>query len=230
MSSIILATLTYTTLISLSIWTCKNELIAMSTLCAGGTALNIYMCTVISLFFSKQSYNDWKQSISGKRTIYNSIQPMLLIWLSSLFGMKVLDWKYEWNDWNFNLWHWIIMIIGVDIGFYTVHYLFHTVRNLQEKHYYHHECDLKKLGSLCTLDDDYIEAFLRDYLPVLVSSVFCNNFHVFMYNLFYIIYTWWAFYIHSTMNTYHNNHHKYFNCNYGVFYFTDFIFGTFKKD
>ena len=225
-SIVILAGIGYSILASIGFTISSREMIIASTICAIATAINITFCTTIGLRYSNISTKKWIESASGNRTLYNNIQPMLLIWLSSLFGSRFMGWKHEWSDWRINIIHLFIMMIGVDIGFYFVHYLFHTIPYLQKKHAYHHDCDMKTVGSLCTLDDDYFEAFLRDYLPVVLSSFLCYDFHIYTYNLFYIIYTWWAFYIHSTLNTYHSNHHKYYNCNYGVFYITDYIMGS----
>lgn len=202
-------------------------------LCSMATMINFIFVTYTSLLMAGIKFSKWTTTESGSFAWVNSQQPTLLIFIISCIGPTFFGWEYSYAsfaklDWSWLLWQILIIGIVTDIGFYTVHYIVHKVKLFRVGHNRHHKCDLDTMHGLCTLDENPFEAYMRDYVPTVLASFLFASFHVYTYNIFYLLYTLWAFWIHTGYNKYHLKHHELYNCNYGVFYITDIVMRTYK--
>jgi sterol desaturase/sphingolipid hydroxylase (fatty acid hydroxylase superfamily) len=119
-----------------------------------------------------------------------------------------------------------------DILFTLIHYIVHKVGSLRKDHLkWHHECPLEVGSSRCAVAATGVEALARDLysaiIPTYIIGLCGLPFYAHLWVPYYSIYSLWAMYIHTGLNTYHRLHHtKNSNRNYGLYYITDYALGT----
>lgn len=165
-----------------------------------------------------QTYNKCLP-VSIKNTfIYNIPAAISLPFFINWYGFS-----FTWIKTIFDI---IMSYILMDIVYYFTHRLLHTKRFYAKYHKKHHEitCPVGLSSTYLTIIDFYSN-ILSIYLPPIILSSDHTTF------------TLWI--IISTLNTvlighsgydpiasFHDNHHKNFNCNYGVGIVADYIFDT----
>jgi sterol desaturase/sphingolipid hydroxylase (fatty acid hydroxylase superfamily) len=119
-----------------------------------------------------------------------------------------------------------------DITFTAIHYTVHKIPSLRADHlFYHHDCPFEIGSSRCTLASGGIEAIIRDLYSLLIPTFIMGccgmPFNAYIWIPYYSLYSLWAMYIHTGVNTYHNLHHtENSSRNYGIYYITDYVLGT----
>ena len=136
----------------------------------------------------------------------------------------------NWYGFNFSLtktiFDLIMSYILMDFFYYVTHRLLHTDLFYVRFHKKHHEitAPVGLTATYLTLVDFYSN-ILSIYLPPIILSSDSTTL-----TLWIIISTMNTIFIghsgFSPIASFHDNHHKYFNCNYGVGVFADYLFGT----
>lgn len=193
----------------------------------------IYLLNMYYIWSAGINKEEWMKTESGQYSWGNSKFPPLFSFHLCCLGAIYLGWDVSlYNFMNQSLLETIVQFLTVllvnDFGFYIVHYVVHKVPALRKGHNRHHQCDLRVNQGLCTLDEDYVEAFVRDYLPVIVGTLLLPRYNAWAYCLYYMFYTCWSYYVHSSYNRYHLKHHDESTCNYGIYYIADIVFRTYQ--
>jgi fatty acid hydroxylase domain-containing protein 2 len=139
------------------------------------------------------------------------------------FFINLGGYEFTW----FKFWYDLIMCYGLtDFIFYCTHRILHTDLLYSKYHKKHHEITAPVgLSATYLTPVDFYSNILSIYLPpILLSS------HSFTISAVVILSTLNTILIgHSGYNPiayFHDDHHKYFNCNYGMGLFADKLFGT----
>jgi len=187
--------------------------------------------------FTKPNVDEWIKTSFYDNVILNYDSAYLYAIGSSVYTcLLCLPSKFLWtfhiesvNVLSIQL---ILLFLLHDIFFYIVHYIIHKVPLLRKIHYsIHHKCPLHIGSSRCTYSSSGLEALSRDLytliIPTMIISYYYYPFNAYIWIPYYTFYTFWSFYIHTGINEYHNLHHsKISNRNYGLYYISDYIFGT----
>lgn len=131
----------------------------------------------------------------------------------------------------FNL---IITFLGyfsvAEIVFYSSHRLLHIPFLYKHIHKRHHQWQIPM--TLATLDAHPIEHFLTNVAPVLLGPYLLGT-NMYILTSWVVMATVNSILAHSgySRDDYHTDHHKYINCNYGIFkgYGLDKLFGTERR-
>jgi sterol desaturase/sphingolipid hydroxylase (fatty acid hydroxylase superfamily) len=123
----------------------------------------------------------------------------------------------------------IISVIIQDILFFSFHYTFHNPMFYGKIHKMHHEW-IAPIA--CSGNYNHpLEHALVNMLPAVVGPML-TGMHITTFILWTFLeavtvtvthsdYNWWFLCAQK-----HDDHHKHFNCNYGVLYFSDYMFRT----
>ena len=134
--------------------------------------------------------------------------------------------EFSWIKTIFDL---VASYILMDFFYYATHRILHMEKFYQRFHKKHHEITAP-VGLTATYLTfvDYYSNILSIYLPPIILS--SDRFTII---LWIIISTMNTVFIghsgYSPLASFHDNHHKYFNCNYGVGILADRIFGSVYK-
>ena len=137
--------------------------------------------------------------------------------------INILNFEFSWLKMIHDL---IASYILMDLFYYLTHRLLHTDRFYTKFHKKHHEITAPVgLTSTYLTFVDFYSNVLSIYVPPIILSA-----HSITMSLWIIISTLNTIFIghsgFSPIARFHDNHHKYFNCNYGVGIFADRLFGT----
>ena len=123
----------------------------------------------------------------------------------------------------------IISIIIQDVMFFSIHYLFHKPYLYGKIHKIHHEW---VAPIACSGNYNHpLEHALINMLPAVIGPML-TKMHITTFLLWIFLealvvtvthsgYNWWFLFAEK-----HDNHHRYFNYNYGVMHISDRLFGT----
>lgn len=169
-------------------------------------------------------YNTYKKCLSTallNTFVYNIPAVFMMIPVVNWYGFD-----FSWTKTLFDL---AMSYIMMDFFYFVTHRLLHT-KYLYVYHKKHHEI-LAPVGLSATYLTivDFYSNVLSIYLPLVLLSADSTT-----TSLWIIISTLNTIFIghsgYSPIASFHDNHHKYFNCNYGVGVFADRLFGTIWKE
>lgn len=125
----------------------------------------------------------------------------------------------------------IVSILLFDICFYHIHYLLHKPYFYKKYHKIHHEwiapvaCRAHYVHPVEYIIGTFIPSFIG---PVLLEMHYITLLIWIAGSTFAVTMTHSGFNLKMLMAKEHDDHHKYFNANYGVIYIIDRLYGTYK--
>lgn len=189
-------------------------------------------------FFGKEiDIQKWSQTVMYKDVVFNTDSTYLYIlggiaYISVKLLPEQIRWSLDYPGYQICLLQLLLLSLMHDFFFALVHYILHKVSFLRLPHFkFHHDCSFEVGSSRCAIASEGGEALFRDLLsatvPTYIIGLLSFNFYGYLWVLYYSAYSFWAMYVHTGVNTYHALHHgKKQNRNYGLYYITDFVFGT----
>jgi sterol desaturase/sphingolipid hydroxylase (fatty acid hydroxylase superfamily) len=127
----------------------------------------------------------------------------------------------------------IVMVLSIEeILFYSVHRLLHVPKLYKRIHKTHHQWVAPV--AIAAQYAHPLEQLLSNYLPIMISGYLAGLNWICM-NIWITMATVNSACVHSDYKIFsfgksHNEHHRYFNCNYGTIGFMDSIFKTKSND
>jgi sterol desaturase/sphingolipid hydroxylase (fatty acid hydroxylase superfamily) len=118
-------------------------------------------------------------------------------------------------------------IVFGEVWFYTIHYIIHS-KYLYTYHKIHHENN--EVIGIFALYAHPLDAIITNVGSIFLLHYFIrfSIFHIYLIGTVATINTIISSHT-GTTNGFHQNHHRMFNCNYGMNYFMDKLFGTIRN-
>jgi sterol desaturase/sphingolipid hydroxylase (fatty acid hydroxylase superfamily) len=118
-------------------------------------------------------------------------------------------------------------IVFGEVWFYTIHYIIHS-KHLYKYHKIHHE-NSEVIG-IFALYAHPLDAIITNFGSIFLLHYFIrfSVFHIYLIGTIATINTIVSSHT-GTRDGFHQNHHRMFNCNYGMNYFMDRLFGTIRN-
>ena len=118
-------------------------------------------------------------------------------------------------------------IVFGEVWFYTIHYIIHS-KHLYKYHKIHHE-NSEVIG-IFALYAHPLDAIITNVGSIFLLHYFIrfSIFHIYLIGTIATINTIVSSHT-GTRDGFHQNHHRMFNCNYGMNYFMDRLFGTIRN-
>lgn len=220
-----------------SIWMCLSEsffFYALFNTIYYGTNLILYFVDTSGLLLDMkcQKVADKEKHISEIKNTYQKCLPIslrnTLLWsIPTVLTLPPLIniWGYDFT-WGKFILDIVLSYFLMDFIFYWSHRFLHHDDLYIAYHKQHHEI-IAPVGLSATYMTvvDFYANILSIYLPpILISS---NKETVIIWVIISTLNTIFVGHSgYSPIANFHDNHHKYFNCNYGVGVFTDKLFGT----
>lgn len=197
----------------------------------------LYYISDICFFGKIIDVEEWKKTNFYNLVIYNTTSTYLYILGSSAYISlttvpEYMRWKLIKPSTNQLLLQFSLLIILHDIFFTLIHYIIHRVKYLRLNHLkWHHECPFNIGNSRCAIATEGVEGLIRDLysaiIPTYIIGMCGIPFYGYIWILYYSLYSFWAMYIHTGVNIYHNLHHTSNSSrNYGLYYICDYFLGT----
>lgn len=190
------------------------------------------------LFFGKPiDVNSWKKTNFYEVVVFNIDAAYIfvlgaLVYTSLTVVPESIRWTMVYPGYTSIILQVLLLAILHDFLFTIIHYVVHKIKYLRIPHLkWHHECPFDIGTSRCAVSSPGIEALVRDIysaiIPTYILGYFGLPFYGNIWIFYYTLYSFWAMYIHTGVNVYHNLHHsKNPNLNYGLYYITDYFMGT----
>lgn len=201
--------------------------------------INNYLYHVCDVLFHGKPINvaEWKATRFYENVIFNTDSVYLYILGATVYmSLTSVPDSMKWTLTSFGYTDVIAqmtaMVLLHDFFFAFFHYIIHKVPFLRAKHItYHHDCPFDIGSSRCTIASEGAEALVRDLyssvIPTYIMSYCGMPFNAYLWVPYYTLYSFWALYVHTGVNKYHNLHHtNNSNRNYGLYYITDYLMGT----
>jgi sterol desaturase/sphingolipid hydroxylase (fatty acid hydroxylase superfamily) len=190
------------------------------------------------LFYGKPlDIEKWKKTQFYELVIYNGDSTYMytlggMAYMSLKTFPECIRWTLEFPGMTPVLLQLFLLFIMHDFFFYGIHYYVHKLPKYRVLHLkWHHECPFDVGSSRCALATEGYEGLLRDLysatIPTYIISFCGYPFYGYIWIFYYSIYSFWAMYVHTGVNVYHNLHHSINSSrNYGLYYISDYVFGT----
>ena len=192
----------------------------------------LYLIDVNGIFSSSKLQNKSTDELTNvyKKCLPVSLRNTFIYNLPAVITLPpMINWYGFQFSWTKTIIDLVISYVLMDLIYYITHRILHLDCFYTKYHKKHHEITAPVgLAATYLTFIDYYSNVISIYLPPILLS---SN-HT----------TWTLWVIISTLNTifighsgyspiasFHDNHHKYFNCNYGVGVFADKLFGTKHK-
>jgi sterol desaturase/sphingolipid hydroxylase (fatty acid hydroxylase superfamily) len=204
-----------------------------------GGVINAYLYHLSDiLFYGKPlDIEKWKKTQFYELVIYNGDSTYMytlggMAYMSLKTFPECIRWTLEFPGMTPVLLQLFLLFIMHDFFFYGIHYYVHKLPKYRVLHLkWHHECPFDVGSSRCALATEGYEGLLRDLysatIPTYIISFCGYPFYGYIWIFYYSIYSFWAMYVHTGVNVYHNLHHSINSSrNYGLYYISDYVFGT----
>lgn len=190
------------------------------------------------VFYGKEiDIQKWKNTIFYDLVIYNSDSTYLyslgaIAYSSFTIVPKKMQWTLIFPGYSKIFLQLFYLFILHDVFFTFIHYLVHKIKKFRTLHLkWHHECPFDIGTSRCSVATEGFEGLLRDIysavIPTYIIGLFTGGFYGYSWIFYYSVYSFWAMYIHTGVNLYHQLHHtENSSRNYGLYYMSDYILGT----